>query len=68
MEDSQNRGSKGFDSRELYERDDDDDLDDFIIDDDEGEGRVSRKERIRQRKEKLDTAANRGFNYGVSDE
>jgi transcription elongation factor SPT6 len=65
-EDQERRGGQDFDARELYEGESDD-LDDFIIDDDD-EGRGSRKERSRQRRERLDYTSNRGKSYGVSDE
>jgi hypothetical protein len=45
-----------------------DDLDDFIIDDEMGEDPAQRRERIRQRKERMEAAGNRGADYGVSDE
>ena len=51
--------------RDFYEEDD---LDDFIIDDDMGEDPAQRRERIRQRKERMEADGNRGADYGVSDE
>lgn len=64
-EDDQPQDNEVFDSRELYAQDD---LDDFIIDDDEGENLAGRKERLRQRRERMENAGNRGADYGVSDE
>ena len=62
---NQREAGEAIDERELYEEDD---LDDFVISDDEEGGIKARQERLKRKRERQDIGNNRGAGYGVSDE
>lgn len=56
---------RDFDERELYQDEDEDDLDNFVVDDDEGE--VPREVMVARKKERKEAVKNMGKAYGMSD-